>query len=138
MVPAALAFAVCSSRAVGLTTHSIRTRFAGRLNSGVRPLMADLNIAEIPYESGVVRFRYSRCLSADGSRWVRHGLFCAYHEDGSLASEGIYEQGQEHGFWRDYHPNGQLAADGQYTHGTETGIWRYWSEAGVPELLDGA
>jgi len=100
--------------------------------------MVDLNIAEIPYESGVIRFRYSRFLSADGSRWVRHGLFRAYREDGSLASEGSYEHGQEHGLWRDYHANGQLATEGQYTHGTETGVWHYWSETGLPEPFDGA
>lgn len=95
--------------------------------------MADLNIAEIPYESGIVRFRYSRYLAADGTVWIRHGLFRAYHEDGALASEGSYEHGQEHGVWRDYHPNGQLAAEGEYLHGTEICIWRYWSETGVPE-----
>ncbi|SFK94605.1 toxin-antitoxin system YwqK family antitoxin [Lysobacter sp. cf310] len=95
--------------------------------------MTDLQIAEIPYPSGAVRFRYSRYLSADGSAWVRHGLFCAYHKDGSLASEGNYEHGQEHGQWRDYHTNGQLAAEGSYANGAETGIWRYWSADGSPE-----
>ena len=53
--------------------------------------MVDLQIAEIPYPSGAVRFRYSRYLATDGSAWVRHGLFCSYHEDGSLASQGSYE-----------------------------------------------
>lgn len=95
--------------------------------------MADLHIAEIPYPSGVVRFRYSRYLSADGSTWVRHGLFSAYHEDGSMASEGTYEDGKEHGQWRDYHTNGQLAAEGSYANGVETGIWHYWSADGSPE-----
>lgn len=40
-----------------------------------------LHIAEIPYGSGEVRFRYARYLSDDGSRWIRHGLFCAYWQD---------------------------------------------------------
>ena len=100
--------------------------------------MADLHIAEIPYESGVVRFRYSRYVSADGLRWIRHGPFFAYHEDGSLASEGSYEHGQEHGLWRDYHLNGKLAAEGEYTHGNKTGAWRFWSESGVLEQPDEA
>ena len=95
--------------------------------------MADLELAEIPYPSGVVRFRYARYLAADGTHWVRHGLFRAYHEDGSLASEGTYEHGREHGLWRDYHPNGQKAAEGHYSHGEEVGTWSYWSPSGEPE-----
>jgi len=47
-----------------------------------------LHIAEIPYESGSLRFRYSRELSEDGSRWIRQGLLTAYHENGQRASEG--------------------------------------------------
>ncbi|WP_201765700.1 hypothetical protein [Xanthomonas vesicatoria] len=79
-----------------------------------------------------------RYLSADGSAWLRHGLFCAYHGDGSLASEGNYEHGQECGLWRDYHSNGQLAAEGSYANGVEIGVWRYWSSDGSPEPSDAA
>lgn len=95
--------------------------------------MADLQIAEIPYPSGAVRFRYSRYLAADGSAWIRHGLFRAYHENGSLASEGNYEHGKESGAWRDYHPNGQVAAAGDYANGVQSGSWQYWSPNGTPE-----
>lgn len=95
--------------------------------------MPDLQIAEIAYSSGEIQFRYSRYLLPDGSAWIRHGLFRAYHEDGSLASEGNYEHGQEHGPWRDYHSNGQIAAEGSYANGVEMGVWRYWSEDGHPE-----
>jgi antitoxin component YwqK of YwqJK toxin-antitoxin module len=95
--------------------------------------MTDLQIAEILYPSGIVRLRYSRYLSADGSAWVRHGLFRAYHEDGTLASEGNYEHGQEHGRWRDYHSNGRLAAEGSYANGAEVGQWRYWAADGSSE-----
>jgi len=92
--------------------------------------MPDLNIAEIPYESGSIRFRYSRYMAPDGTRWIRHGLFRAYHENGALASEGTYEDGAEHGPWRDFHPNGQLAAEGRYERGEEAGTWRHWDENG--------
>ena len=94
---------------------------------------ADLNIAEIPYESGEVRFRYARYLAADGTRWIRHGLFRAYHRNGTLASEGNYVDGAEEGLWRDYHENGQLAAEGHYKKGEEVGTWRYWNDKGEPE-----
>jgi antitoxin component YwqK of YwqJK toxin-antitoxin module len=95
--------------------------------------MEPLQIAEIPYESGQVHLRYFRYLSTDGSKWIRHGLFRAFHENGALASEGEYEHGQENGLWRDYHSNGQIAAEGHYANGAESGPWRYWDAAGRTE-----
>src|SRR5215470_2559752 len=71
-----------------------------------------LHIAEIPYEDGTIRFRYARILSADGTRWIKHGLFNAHHLNGTLSSEGMYVNGQEHGLWTEYHSNGQMAARG--------------------------
>ncbi len=91
----------------------------------------DLEIAEIPYPTGVVKHRYSRYLATDGSRWVRHGLFRSYHEDGTLASEGSYEHGLETGLWRDFFPSGQLAAEGYYVAGQEADGWRFWKESGA-------
>jgi antitoxin component YwqK of YwqJK toxin-antitoxin module len=96
--------------------------------------MTDLNIAEIPHENGEIRFRYARKMSPDGSRWIRHGLFVAYHPNGAKASEGRYEEGVEQGVWRDYHENGQPAAEGQYDGGAEVGQWRYWNADGQPEV----
>lgn len=87
--------------------------------------MADLNIAEIPHPSGNIKFRYSRYISEDGSKWIRHGLFEAFHESGMLASSGNYEHGNENGLWSDYHENGQLAAEGRYENGEQVGIWNY-------------
>lgn len=91
----------------------------------------ELHIAEIPYETGEIQFRYSRYMAGDGSRWVRHGLFRAYHKNGALASEGVYADGVEQGIWRDYHENGTIAAEGQYENGQEAGLWRYWDENGI-------
>ena len=76
------------------------------------PIEADLNIAEIPYDSGAIRFRYARVMAPDRTRWIRHGLFVEYHENGKLVSEGQYVDGKEDGLWRDFHANGQLAAEG--------------------------
>ena len=95
---------------------------------------ADLNIAEVPHESGELRYRFARNLSQDGSRWVMHGLFQEYHQNGQLISEGMYEHGVEQGLWRDYFPNGQLAAKGMYKDGKEVGEWHYWNEDGTPQL----
>ncbi|HHK6007018.1 MULTISPECIES: hypothetical protein [unclassified Neisseria] len=43
-----------------------------------------LNIEEIFYEPGKIKFRYSRYLSADGTKWIRHGLFYASYENGNI------------------------------------------------------
>lgn len=92
----------------------------------------DLSSAEIPYDSGEIRFRYSRYISEDGTRWIRHGVFRTYHRNGALASEGTYVDGFENGLWRDFHENGQLAAEGYYERGQETGEWKYWNADGMP------
>lgn len=89
-----------------------------------------LDIAEIPYDTGKLHYRYARCRSADGTTWVRHGPFQAFHPDGQLASEGYYDHGKESGHWRDFHANGQLAAEGHYRDGVECGTWRFWDSAG--------
>jgi antitoxin component YwqK of YwqJK toxin-antitoxin module len=94
---------------------------------------ADLNIVEILNETGEVNFRYSRYLSSDGSHWVRHGVFFAYHKNGNLASEGSYEHGVEHGLWKDYHESGAIAAQGRFENGKELCDWEYWDEYGNKE-----
>lgn len=96
-------------------------------------MLADLNIAEILYVSGARRFRYARYLSEDGSKWIRHGLFEEYHENGAIASTGSYVHGNEQGLWRDFYENGQLAAEGHYESGGEVGAWSYWSPDGKRE-----
>ena len=93
-------------------------------------MTADLNIAEIFYETGEIKFRYARVMSPDGSRWIRHGLFCEYHQNGQVISEGNYAMGKEQGLWRDFYPNGQVAAEGNYEDGVEVGHWRHWDPDG--------
>lgn len=39
-----------------------------------------LNIREIFYEPGKIKFRYSRYLSADGTKWIRHSFFYASYK----------------------------------------------------------
>ena len=95
--------------------------------------IGELNIAEVLYPTGQVKYRYSRQLSPDQSKWIRHGKFIAYHENGTIASDGNYENGVEQGRWRDYHPNGQIASDGCYESGVEVGEWNYWDPDGHRE-----
>lgn len=93
-------------------------------------MMPELNIVEIPYDTCQIHFRYSRYLSEDGSHWIRHGLFRAYHLNGSLATEGNYIDGYEQGVWCDYYENGILAAKGLYEKGVDVGKWEFWNEDG--------
>lgn len=92
-----------------------------------------LDIAEILYDSGRVRYRYARVIAPDGSKWLRNGLFVHYGENGSILSEGTYVKGKEEGLWRDFHPNGVPAAEGYFVGGNETGTWRFWSDTGKEE-----
>lgn len=92
-----------------------------------------LYIAEILYETGEVHFRYSRKLSDDGTKWLRHGLFTEYHQNGNILSTGLYDEGLETGHWNDYYENGNIAAEGDYKDGTETGKWLYYDENGKLE-----
>ena len=93
----------------------------------------EMSIAEVPHESGAIKYRYARVMSPDGTRWMRRGLFVEYHEDGTVASEGQYVDGKEDGLWRDFYPNGQIAAEGHYQRGREIGTWRFWSSFGAQE-----
>lgn len=92
-----------------------------------------MHIAEIPYDTGELRYRYERYLSQDAARWIRHGLFCAYWKNGQLKSEGLYEHGFETGVWSDYHENRQLAARGEYVRGKQQGVWQFWGPDGNEE-----
>ena len=84
-------------------------------------------------ECGEKLTEYSRYLSSDDARWVRHGVFQQFGPGGSLLSQGQFRHGVEDGLWRDFHQNGATAAEGQYRQGKEIGVWKYWSPDGEPE-----
>ncbi len=86
---------------------------------------------EVRGPDGLVRFRISRYCSADGNRWVRHGQFQMLHPNGTVASEGQYQNGLEEGMWRDYYETGQIAAEGCFVGGKEEGYWRFWLRDGT-------
>ena len=94
-------------------------------------MSADIEIAEFPYHSGNVKFRYEQYLSTGGTHWIRHGLFQAFYESGQIASEGRFDHGKESGLWRNFHENGQVAAEGSYQDGKKVGEWRYWDASGA-------
>ncbi len=91
-----------------------------------------MHLAEIPYETGELRFRYTRMLSDDCTRWIRHGLFCGYHRNGTVISEGHYALGCEGVVWRDFDETGAPPTEGHCFDGAETGEWRFRDAAGKP------
>jgi len=93
-----------------------------------------LNIAEIFYPSGVIKARYSRYLSKDAKQFIRHGLYVAYYENGTIASEVTYAHGLEQGLSKDFYDNGQVASSGHYEQGKEHGTWNYWSPSGEADI----
>lgn len=94
--------------------------------------LVELQLAEVFYATGEIRFRYSRYKTPTGE-WVRHGLFLAYHPNGIVACMGQYNDGFETGQWTDFYPNGQRSAEGFYVLGQEDGAWKFWSDDGVLE-----
>jgi antitoxin component YwqK of YwqJK toxin-antitoxin module len=96
----------------------------------------NLYIAEIPYDTGELRYRYARHLSSDGSQWIRHGLFTEFHQNGQMASQGTYANDLEEGSWQDFYENGQIAAQGLYRSGIEIGTWQYWNPEGIQEASE--
>ncbi|MCG8404667.1 MAG: hypothetical protein MI923_05655 [Phycisphaerales bacterium] len=57
------------------------------------------------------------------------------YPDGSQKAIGYVKRDgltayRRHGHWATYHQNGQMASDGFYENGEKTGIWKYWDEHG--------
>lgn len=48
------------------------------------------HIAEILDDNGNIKYRYTRYLSEDSTHWIRHGLFVAYYENGTIVWGGGY------------------------------------------------
>lgn len=96
--------------------------------------------AETKSQDGGLKFQFTRYADAQG-KWVRHGDFRAFYPDGTVASQGHYQDGREHGPWKDFHDNGKVAAEGTYKDGREHGTWKYYGIEGeleqAVEFVDG-
>jgi hypothetical protein len=90
-------------------------------------------VVELRELSGIVTARYSRYLNAEGTAWVRHGVWQSFSPAGQVTSQGSYAHGLENGLWEDYFENGQVAARGAYDNGRELPGWNFWYEDGTPQ-----
>lgn len=64
-----------------------------------------------------------------GTRNVGHWRFFS-ETDGTLQSEGDYDNGRKHGLWINYYPNGKISSRGYYENDQLSGMWEYFFENG--------
>ena len=57
-----------------------------------------------------------------------------YHENGLVAQEGHYLNGELHGEWKMFDTKGNKLAIGQYSFGEKTGKWFFWDDNGLKEV----
>lgn len=74
-----------------------------------------------------VRAVSSRTTNGD---FEMHGEYRSFHQNGAVASEGFFENGDEHGPWRWYYDDGSLMAECGYDHGD--GEYRSYHRDGSP------
>lgn len=77
------------------------------------------------YASGQLIYEGEQVLDGDG-RWVRHGPWSAYYEDGSPWERGAYADGVEDGRWDWWYENGQPMSAGAFRDGVRVGPWSWW------------
>ena len=61
---------------------------------------------------------------------VRHGPYARYHEDGGLAAEGAYSEGEPSGPWTTYWPGGAVRSRGEFLQGRRAGKWELFHPNG--------
>ncbi len=62
---------------------------------------------------------------------LRTGKFREWHENGTLAAEGVYSRGLRAGAWETWHANGTKESRGRYASDKRTGKWSFWREDGL-------
>ncbi|HEX6885505.1 MAG TPA: hypothetical protein VF530_19185, partial [Planctomycetota bacterium] len=81
------------------------------------------------WPDGAPRAEYE--VELKGGREVRSGPYRAWHEGGSLASEGSFADDRETGRWRFYHVEGKPAAEGSFARGERVGPWETFHPDGT-------
>jgi hypothetical protein len=91
-------------------------------------LVVDGPITSASYNTGAALYQGEQAL-ADG-KWVRHGLWRAWHSDGKPWEEGAYHDGEEDGPWRWWYEDGTPLATGTFERGRHVGGWTYYHSSG--------
>lgn len=73
-----------------------------------------------------------KVIQLEDGRWVNHGEFQGFYEDGkTLKESGEYFRGLKHGPWKEYGPDGKLKRQGSYVNGQPADDWREFDERGA-------
>lgn len=80
------------------------------------------------WEDGSPRAEYE--VVVRGGRELKDGPYRAWHPNGTLASEGAYDEDRPSGRWKLYHDNGALAEEGSYVRGERTAFWETFHPGG--------
>lgn len=62
---------------------------------------------------------------------LRDGQWKAWHENGTIWSEGIYKGGKRNGIGISYHPNGKRYIEGMYRDDIRVGTWHFYDTSGM-------
>lgn len=57
-----------------------------------------------------------------------------YHDNGEVAQQGYFLNGQLHGEWVMFDPQGDKMASGTYDQGKKTGKWFFWKADRLHEV----
>ena len=58
---------------------------------------------------------------------IYDGLFTYYHANGSIESQGSYNDNKKIGIWNYYYNNGHLKSKGRYVDDKQVGNWKYYN-----------
>jgi len=58
--------------------------------------------------------------------WKLDGEYCAYYQNGNLATKGHFKDNLREGEWYEYHPNGQIALQCTFSEGKRDGPLTCW------------
>ena len=73
-----------------------------------------------------------KMLQLEDGRWVNHGPYLGYYQDGkTLKEQGEYFRGLKHGPWTEYDAHGKVKRKGSYVNGLAQADWRDWDENGL-------
>lgn len=61
---------------------------------------------------------------------VPNGVWCEFHDDGSIERIGIYKDGFPDGEWVLFHRNGVISSRGFFGGGKRMGVWTSFDEDG--------
>ncbi|MFT4540352.1 MAG: antitoxin component YwqK of YwqJK toxin-antitoxin module [Planctomycetota bacterium] len=63
-------------------------------------------------------------------KWVRHGAWNAYWDNGQIHEDGAYANGVEQGVWKWLHSDSTPMAHGRFLEGRREGPWVFFHESG--------